>query len=208
MTAAAARGVSVHAECMLAYKEECDEVFSLNLFSEPACSSIIDRVKKSRGWSAARVRKQLSNGRVRSMRIGSVREARVLDPARAEDLYDAFDRQVDRKVKPFIRSIWHADLREHAGTQIIRYAPNGHYQPHKDSGLDLDNRYFSVLCYLNDDFAGGCTFFPYLNYRATPRRGRAIVFPSRYMHCAEPVLTGEKFVALTWVMGPLPIAWL
>lgn len=193
---------------MLKYKQEADEVFSLDLFAGRTCAAIIDRIKRSRAWSEAKVRKQLNNGRVRSMQMASVRRARVLDPSRAEKIYAAFDRQINRRVKPFIKTIWDANLREHAGTQIIRYAPNGYYHPHTDSGLDLDTRYFSVLCYLNDDFEGGCTFFPYLNYRAVPQQGRAIIFPSRYMHCAEPVVKGEKFVALTWVMGPLPIRWL
>jgi len=142
------------------------------------------------------------------MHLDRVRRARILDPARAVQIYDDFERRVDRQIKPLIKDIWQVDLREHAGTQIIRYAPNGHYEPHTDSGLNLNDRYFSVLCYLNDDFEGGCTFFPYLNYRATPKSGRAIVFPSRFTHCAEPVLKGEKYVALTWVVGPMPIQWL
>jgi len=138
----------------------------------------------------------------------SVRRARVLQPAFAEKIYDDFDCRMDQKVKPLIRSIWHADLKVHAGTQFIRYSPSGHYEPHTDSGLDLNDRYFSVLCYLNDDFEGGHTSFPYLNYFAVPKRGRAIVFPSRFMHCAEPVVSGEKFVVLTWVMGPVPLDWI
>jgi hypothetical protein len=138
----------------------------------------------------------------------SVRRARILPPAFAEKIYDDFDRRMDQKVKPLIKRIWHVDLKEHAGTQIIRYSSNGHYEPHTDSGLDLNDRYFSVLCYLNDDFEGGCTSFPYLNYFAVPKRGRAIIFPSRFMHCAEPVVSGEKFVVLTWVMGPVPLDWI
>jgi len=193
---------------MVLFQEESCEVFSLSLYNGPSCAKIISRIRKSRGWSEARVRKQFGNGKVRSLRLSSVRHARILDPARAKKIYDDFERQINQKVKPLIKHIWHADLREHSGTQIIRYAPNGHYQAHTDSGLDLDDRYFTVLCYLNDNFEGGCTFFPYLNYRATPGCGRAVIFPSRYMHCAEPVLHGEKFVALTWVMGPLPIQWL
>jgi len=123
--------------------------------------------------------------------MNSVRHARILKPDYAEKIYDEFDRQIDEKVKPLIKRIWRANLKEHAGTQIIRYSPHGHYEPHTDSGLDLNDRYFSVLC-----------------YRAVPTAGRAIVFPSRYMHCAEPVVAGEKFVVLTWVMGPFPVEWI
>jgi 2-oxoglutarate-Fe(II)-dependent oxygenase superfamily protein len=193
---------------MISYREEASEVISIELFTPGVCDQIIERIKKGRGWSRALVRKQLKNGLVRCRRLDRVRRARILDAARAVTIYRQFDRQIDRKVKPLIRNVWQLDLREHAGTQIIRYFANGHYRPHIDSGLDLNDRYFSVLCYFNDDFEGGCTFFPYLNYRAIPRRGRAIIFPSRYMHCAEPVLKGQKFVGLTWVLGPFPIQWL
>jgi predicted 2-oxoglutarate/Fe(II)-dependent dioxygenase YbiX len=193
---------------MVAYKEEAPELFSIELFSGRTCDSIVKTLARRRSWHEAKVRKQLTSGHMRSMRMASVRIARVLDPERAADIYDAFDRQIDRKVKPLITKVWGAALREHAGSQIIRYGPNGYYHPHTDSGLDFEDRYFTILCYLNDNFEGGSTFFPYLNYHATPRRGRAIIFPSRYMHAAEPVLRGEKFVALSWVMGPLPIQWL
>lgn len=193
---------------MIPSQQESCEVFSLSLFSARASASIIRRIRNSRGWSDARVRKQLDNGRIRSVQMNSVRHARILKPDYAEKIYDEFDRQIDEKVKPLIKRIWRANLKEHAGTQIIRYSPHGHYEPHTDSGLDLNDRYFSVLCYLNDDFEGGQTFFPYLNYRAVPTAGRAIVFPSRYMHCAEPVVAGEKFVVLTWVMGPFPVEWI
>jgi predicted 2-oxoglutarate/Fe(II)-dependent dioxygenase YbiX len=140
--------------------------------------------------------------------MSSVRRARILQPQFAEKIYDDFDRRMDQIVKPLIKRVWKANLEEHAGTQFIRYLPNGHYEPHKDSGLDLNDRYFTVLCYLNDDFDGGYTSFPYLDYCAVPKAGKAIIFPSRYMHCAEPVLRGEKFVALTWVMGPAPLDWI
>lgn len=193
---------------MVAYKEEASEVFSIELFSARTCDSIVRTIAKRRSWQEAKVRKQLPSGRVRSMRMASVRTARVLDPQAAPDIYDAFDGQIDRRVKPLVREVWGAALSEHAGTQIIRYGANGYYHPHTDSGLDFEDRYFTILCYLNDNFEGGSTFFPYLSYRAVPRRGKAIVFPSRYMHAAEPVLSGQKFVALSWVMGPLPIQWL
>ncbi len=193
---------------MIRYKEESYEVFSLSLYDARNSSSVLEKIKKSRAWYSARVRKDVGDGRYRSVKMPSVRQARILDPYRATKIYDDFDRRVDQIIKPVVKRIWHADLTTHIGTQFIRYSPNGHYEAHTDSGLDLQERYFSVLCYLNDDFEGGHTSFPYLGYEAIPKRGRAIIFPSSYMHCAEPVIQGEKFVALTWVTGPVPVDWL
>jgi predicted 2-oxoglutarate/Fe(II)-dependent dioxygenase YbiX len=98
-------------------------------------------------------------------------------------------------------------LVETCGTQIIRYRKGGRYVAHTDAGVDYAERYFSVVCYLNDDFTGGLTSFPSLEYSTRPQTGKAIIFPSRYFHCAEPVSSGEKFIFLTWVCGPIPITW-
>ena len=192
---------------MQRYKEECHGIFSVPLYSERACAAILRSIKATNGWYDARVRNEIGNGKYRSARMASVRKARILNPGAAEEVYSGFDRKIDLIVKPMIRRIWRADLQKHSGTQLIRYAPNGHYEQHTDSGYDLSDRYFSVLCYFNDDFEGGHTSFPCLDFAAVPERGRAIVFPSSYMHCAEPVLAGEKFVALTWIMGPKRVDW-
>lgn len=193
---------------MIRYREESNEVFSLALYDTNSCGSVVEKIKRLRYWYNARVRKDVGNGRYRSVRMASVRKARILDPYRATKIYDDFHQRINRVVKPLMKEIWRVDFSEHAGTQFIRYAPHGHYEPHTDSGLDLQERYFSVLCYLNDDFEGGRTSFPFLDYDAVPKKGRAIIFPSSYMHCAEPVIAGEKFVALTWVVGPVPVEWL
>lgn len=193
---------------MIRYREESHEIFSFSLYSVRSCALIINDIKNSNGWSGATVRKYLGNGKYRSVQMTTVRRARILDPSLATNIFDDFDRRMDRKVKPLIRHLWWADLKQHSGTQFVRYHPNGHYEPHTDRGADFRERYFTVLCYLNDDFEGGHTYFPYLNYRAVPERGKTIIFPSSYLHCAEPVLEGEKFIALTWVVGPEPVEWI
>jgi predicted 2-oxoglutarate/Fe(II)-dependent dioxygenase YbiX len=61
---------------------------------------------------------------------------------------------------------------------------------------------------LNDDFTGGRTLFPTLNYATTPAAGQAIIFPSNYLHGSEPVSRGKKFVLVSWIDGPVPIKWI
>ena len=107
-----------------------------------------------------------------------------------------------------LKGLWKLDLRTHSGTHLLKYEAADHYRPHKDTGLGFDGRYFSVVCYLNDDFTGGRTLFPTLNYAATPAAGRAIIFPSNYLHGSEPVISGQKFVMVSWIEGPVPIQWL
>ena len=93
------------------------------------------------------------------------------------------------------------NLTTHEGTQLVRYAPGGHYIPHSDVGRLTMNRYYTVLCYLNDDFEGGNTQFPALDYAVRPQSGKAILFPSRYLHGGEPVTRGEKYILVSWITG-------
>jgi predicted 2-oxoglutarate/Fe(II)-dependent dioxygenase YbiX len=41
-----------------------------------------------------------------------------------------------------------------------------------------------------------------------PQAGQAILFPSNYLHGSEPVISGKKFVIVSWIDGPVPIKWL
>ena len=137
------------------------------------------------------------------------RSASILNSSRAEEVYERFDRRINSLIKPLIKQVWQIDLEEHSGTQMIRYGKGGHYVPHSDGGRDdLAERYFTVVCYLNDDFEGGHTSFPSLGAIIRPKTGQAVIFPSRYLHCAEPVTRGEKLVLISWVCGPVPIDWI
>lgn len=107
--------------------------------------------------------------------------------------------------------------------QFVRYQPGDVFRWHVDSH-HTDFRKVSLLCYLDDAssnlLAGGETCFasprfqPLLeksgiqgalwrrllgsrvsaNWVEQPQAGRALVFPSRRMHCGRPVLSGEKNV--------------
>jgi predicted 2-oxoglutarate/Fe(II)-dependent dioxygenase YbiX len=141
--------------------------------------------------------------------LPETRSACILNRLQAAATYDEFEEKVRVVVNPLVRQIWGVDLPRQEGTQIVRYAPGGHYIPHKDADEgELANRYFTVLCYLNDSFEGGKTSFTSLNFTAVPFPGKTLVFPSRYLHCAEPVTRGEKFVFVTWLCGSLPIKWI
>jgi len=107
-----------------------------------------------------------------------------------------------------VNRLWGTNFKEHADTQLVRYSPGGYYHTHTDNSHDLGARFFTVLCYLNDDFEGGGTRFPSLNYTVTPVCGKAVFFPSKYLHCAESVCGGEKYVLVSWVLGPTPITWI
>jgi len=69
-------------------------------------------------------------------------------------------------------------------------------------------RIYTVLIYLNDGFEGGETYFPFLDYRVMPKKGRAAIFQSLTeqeviipyaRHACLPVTKGVKYACNVWV---------
>ena len=104
--------------------------------------------------------------------------------------------------------------------QVVRYPTGGLYQPHFDGCVgDEKNceamdgksgpRLYTVLIYLNDDYVGGHTRFPWKLYSVTPKQGKAILFANVHptshkvaidsLHGGDVVTAGEKWIATKWV---------
>ena len=89
------------------------------------------------------------------------------------------------------------------------------YVAHHDYGLEDKSkvcgpRILTFFLYLSDVDEGGETSFPLLNISVTPRKGKALLWPStldedpssidrRTTHEARPVLRGRKFAANSWI---------
>jgi Rps23 Pro-64 3,4-dihydroxylase Tpa1-like proline 4-hydroxylase len=190
------------------FHEESRDVFSIPLYDAQSCATIVEYIKGLDGWSSAQVRFEVGHEEFASAERPDDRIAKILESAQANEICAQFDDKMDSVIKPLIRQICGVNFTEHSGTQILRYPPGGHYVPHQDAGSDLLDRYFTVVCYLNEDFEGGHTRFPSLKHSVVPQRGKAVVFPSRFFHCAEPVIRGEKFVIISWLNGPTPLRWI
>jgi predicted 2-oxoglutarate/Fe(II)-dependent dioxygenase YbiX len=178
------------------------------LYQPTACERLVEALRKCEGWENAQVREGSTAEDYRNTDRSEIRTASVLRSADALTFLAQFDEKLDSVIKPLIKETSGVDLSESFGTQLIRYSRGGHYVAHADAGRDLDSRYFTVVCYINDDFEGGSTSFPSLNYRVRPQCGKAVVFPARYIHCAEPVIRGEKYVFVSWIHGPTTIKWI
>ncbi len=188
--------------------EEAPGVFRAPLFSPRTCRRIVQEAKSLGGWRGAQVSIETDEKAFGSFTRHDIRSARILAWKHTDSLCRGFEARLDREVRPLIRRLWGADLPDHDGTQLIRYPVGGHYLPHQDAGPDFPHRYFTVVCYLNDDFEGGHTWFPSLKYSAVPRCGSWLLFPAHYSHCAQPVVRGEKFVIVSWMEGPAQIRWI
>lgn len=188
--------------------QQSQPVASLRLYEPGECSDVVARLKQLAGWKAALIRQRQEGGNYESALRADIRSASALISAEVPGLSRQFEQKLDLLVKPLIRKIWKLDLRSHSGTHLLKYEPGEHYSSHRDTGLGFERRYFSVVCYLNDDFEGGRTLFPTLNYAATPKAGEAILFPSNYLHASEPVISGQKFVFVSWIEGAASMKWI
>ncbi len=104
-------------------------------------------------------------------------------------------------------------------TAVLHYAPGQEFVPHFDF-LDTDvpayardiaargQRAATFLIYLNDDYEGGETEFPKLDWRCKGRKGDAILFwnltpegapDERMLHAGLPPTKGEKWLLSQWL---------
>jgi predicted 2-oxoglutarate/Fe(II)-dependent dioxygenase YbiX len=192
---------------MFEYTEEIRGVLSLQLYDMQECRFIIEEIKRSAAWIDAKVSERTQGGFNAATRVDA-RRASVLPTAAESEIKLAFDKKMESSVKPLVNRAWRASLKQHAETHFVRYVPGNYYTPHSDTGIHRQDRYFTVVCYLNEDFEGGGTSFPKLNYTVTPRSGKAVIFPSTYMHSADPVTRGEKYILVSWLLGQPPVRWI
>lgn len=94
--------------------------------------------------------------------------------------------------------------------QCVRYKRGQKFRAHFDGGIDLP-RLTTYLLYLNDDFTGGETYFPMLDFAVSPVAGSCLRFPScdrdgrvlwQSEHGGLPVSDGVKYALNIWVRCP------
>ncbi len=116
-------------------------------------------------------------------------------------------------------------IQNHEPTNVLNYQKGEEYKPHFDfitasdaNAAELNTtgqRVTTVLIYLNDDYDGGETHFPNLNWKFKGKTGDALVFwnigengePDRKtLHAGLPVKKGEKWLYSKWVRAnPYPL---
>ena len=93
--------------------------------------------------------------------------------------------------------------------QVLRYEEGGHYIPHQDILRNAKNqRMYTFILALNDDYEGGETVFPKLKKAYKLNAGDALFFDtldnyefdtSKALHGGRPVKSGEKWICNLWV---------
>ena len=105
--------------------------------------------------------------------------------------------------------------------QIVKYSPHQEYKSHYDCCVPMNSpmclndakshgyRHSTLLIYMNDVDIGGETEFPLLNYKFTPKLGKAIFFfnltknedsfHTLSKHAGLPPTHGDKWICNKWI---------
>ena len=125
----------------------------------------------------------------------------VIGPTREDLVVGAINRRLGAITATFLRC--------GEALTVLRYGKGQQFRIHLDAIEGASNqRCYSVLVYLNEDFQGGTTVFPELDLEVMPRRGDAIAFSNvradgsieyRVRHAGLPVEDGVKWLATRWI---------
>lgn len=124
---------------------------------------------------------------------------------RALDILNIFNDVHCRQMAAF----YDVDFEWYERPQILRYPPGGKYNRHADADhwvaeknewVRAQDRDYSVLVYLNDDYEGGELSLINQNFTIKPKPGMLLAFPSdhRYLHAALPTISGIRYVLVCW----------
>ena len=184
---------------MIDYAQPQRGIYTFPLFDQATCAQIIEQAHEEGTWDSAEIvnKKSAGEGFVQPQ----VRSASVAFFGPGTTVWSLIHERVDTIIRPFVHTRWRRDLPEHETIQVVRYLPGDFYKAHRDAASHYVRRFFSVVTYLNDDFEGGGTHFPHRSYTVVPEQGKTVVFPSNYLHQAERVRNGTKYVAVTWLLG-------
>lgn len=159
------------------------------------CQSIIDLTSDSKSWSDAKIGKEAEV----SKRIRNTNEITI--PLGLSYPLDFF--VVSQIIFMYASQYAHENNFSFSHMEqisLLHYKKNeGFYQSHFDNGPSMP-RSMSALLYLNDVDKGGETYFDKFDLSITPKAGRLALFPANYAysHVANPPLSGDKYVLVTW----------
>jgi predicted 2-oxoglutarate/Fe(II)-dependent dioxygenase YbiX len=162
-------------------------------FPESLAKETIRSVSKSKlPWSEARVGQGDLVKHVRSSTVFDLDALEIAKEKIRPVLYDCVKQYGD---------YYDIAVTKDEGLGLLKYESYDKYDFHTDHGPGL-NRTVSCLIYLNPgEYEGGGTTFKHFNYTISPDKPSLVLFPSNYpyLHAAEPVLKGKKYIVVTWM---------
>jgi len=168
-------------------------------FDEKTCRVIIDLFENSQ------VKERIENAGVPTFT-----QVNINSSGKADKFMQLLCYKIVEVIKEYKKDLpefvnWFPDKFAFEELRIKKYEPNSD----DEFGLHVDvqdhqsaKRYLAFLVYLNDDFKGGETTFPYHNLTVKPETGTVLVFPPtwQYPHRGMPVRSGSpKYIMSTYL---------
>ena len=193
---------------------DAPRVLTFERFLSPSvCNWIVERAKPS--LEAARVIHAQEGGRkVHSIRTNTGMGFSLIDTDLVMQLTQAR-----------IAAAIGAPMAHQEPTNVLHYEPGQEYKPHYDfvdpgvahfqqELMALGQRTVTFLIYLNEDYEGGATTFPRLDWSFRGKTGDALAFwnltngnpDARTLHAGTPPTSGVKWLFSKWVRDrPVPL---
>jgi prolyl 4-hydroxylase len=176
-----------------ALRETRERIRIIPLLTEAECDRFIQAAVENVSWKPSIISQGYEDNRLDTDR----RVSDSLYQPMAPELFEPVFTSIESRLKPLL---WRNGKRELAPSllHLVRYRSGGYFTAHRDALPNAPEaiawRRFTIVCYLNDEFAGGATRFPTIDLSVKPRKGEAVLFPSWYLHAGQPVESGEKFI--------------
>jgi len=193
------------------FKEVTNSIFIADsIFSKEHCNEILEEFKNEEKWNVAKISIAKENKTGKDDIIGVVdisqRNAfnvtfKDFDMSKKPRTLQSLVK-LQKQVSSFTTNEFGLEFNQFGNEQLIKYPQGGLFKAHTDTHRNNSHRAFTIILYLNDDFEGGETDFPNLNYKCEPKIGRALIFPSTELHCGMPANRGEKKIIVFWGFYP------
>lgn len=176
-----------------------------NAIADKKCDELVGYLKnQEKVWLEVQARSN-TPGQSRNVRDPS----RVTQAVKQGKWVKKISRLVEQGFKEMLQAELSKKLLWYETPSVLFYTAGGNYKPHADaeyfnratsSWEKMLDRDYSILFYLSDDFEGGNIHFNLFRFSYKPKKGDMVFFPSdsRYMHTAEPVISGNRYAIVSW----------
>lgn len=129
------------------------------------------------------------------------------------------DHPIIQKLSQKTAEITNIPITHQEPLQVVSYDKGGYFKPHYDPcdgsetycermNSDAGPRFITLIIYLNDNFQGGETAFPYINQICKPEKGKAVMFYNtdiegnilkEALHGGVQLTSGSKWICNKWI---------
>lgn len=179
-------------------------VYKTQVLTKEECDQIIEWSEESKLFESSKVGKFKINNSIRKSKTIRIPDGNPFIDLILSKLNQAFLEYCEN----YLEDSYLISIKEstHDGyffepLQCTKYDESDYYRWHTDQGSDPKTicRLISFVLYLNDEFEGGYTEFPFDKYKGKP--GEVIIFPSNFLfpHCGQKITSGTKRIITTWL---------